>query len=97
MSDVSKLPIKQVKVYQSVSFEGAQNSYFTPSAYMSVNTAKPKIVIERMPHGGITVRSDKCLIEIGLANIAFIEYDLSAEKLSEDDKIVSELKAKKGK
>lgn len=76
-----KLPIKQLKVYQSVTFEGAQNSFFTPSQYMSMRTSRPTITLERTESGSVLVRSEKCLIEIFPANIAFIEYDLSAEEL----------------
>lgn len=72
----NKLPIKQVKVYQSVTFEGAQNSYFTPSSYMSIRTSKPEIQIEELENGAIVVTSDRDCIKIGIANIAFIQYDL---------------------
>ena len=73
------LPIKQLKVYQSVTFEGAQNSFFTPSKYMSlVRASRNPLELTRIEGGGVLVRSDKCLIEIGYANIAFIEYDLDA-------------------
>lgn len=83
---MSKLKIKQVKVYQSVKFEGAENSYFTPSEYMSVRTTKPEVSIEESEHGSVIIKSDKDMIRIGANNVAYIQYDISAESLKDSKK-----------
>lgn len=81
--DTKKLKIKQVKVYQSVKFEGAENSYFTPSQYMSVRSSKPNVQIEEGEHGSVIIRSDKDMIKIGANNVAFIQYDMESEDVKE--------------
>jgi hypothetical protein len=84
---MAKLKIKQVKVYQSVKFEGAENSYFTPSQYLSIRTSKPEIIIEEVDNGCVMITSKLDKIKIGHANIAFIQYDISPEgNLPEEEK-----------
>lgn len=75
---MSKLKIKQVKVYQSVKFEGAENSYFTPSQYLSIRTSKPEITLEETENGSVIVTSKLDKIKIGPANVAFIQYDMNS-------------------
>jgi hypothetical protein len=93
---MGKYPVKQLKVYQSVTFEQAQNSFFTPSQYLSIRTSKPAIEIYEQENGSVVVKSDKCMIRIGAANVAFIEYDLSPPKKEEEGLLAPAKKDKKG-
>jgi hypothetical protein len=87
--------IKLAKVYQSVKFEGREHSYFTPTKFMSVRSHNTEIVIERTELGGIIVKSGEDVIEIGPANVAYIQYETSQP--SEEQAVVAELKSKRAK
>lgn len=91
---MQKLKIKQVKVYQSVKFEGAENSFFTPSEYMSMKTSKPEITIEEDGTGCVLIRSQKDLIKIGSNNVAYIQYDLDSVPKTEEAELFTKKKAK---
>lgn len=87
--------IKLAKVYQSVKFEGREHSYFTPTKFMSVRSHNTEIVIERTELGGIIVKSGEDLIEVGPANVAYIQYE--TPQLSEEQAVITELKLKRTK
>lgn len=76
---MSKLTIKQVKVYQSVKFEGGEHSYFIPEKFRGL-MKMPAMSIEELDNGQVLVKSDKDCIKIGHANVAFIQYEMEASK-----------------
>ena len=52
------LKIKLVKAYQSVKFEGAENSYFTATEFKSTQRdSKPLVDISRTELGSVIVKS----------------------------------------
>lgn len=68
--------IKMVKVYQAVEFEKGLHSYFTDTEYLGLKTsARPDVTVREQENGSVIIRSSKCMIKIGHANVAYIEYD----------------------
>lgn len=95
--DTKNLKIKQVKVYQSVKFEGAENSFFTPSQYLSIRTSKPEITITEAENGCVIIKSENDLIKIGANNVAFIQYDMNSipkPEKAEDSELFTKKKTK---
>lgn len=71
------MKIKMIKVYQAVEFEGNSVSYFTPKewyeASLTIRTNAPQVVIEELPEGFL-IRSEKDIVKVLNANIAYIKY-----------------------
>lgn len=81
------MKIKHVKVYQSVKFEGKEQTYFNTKEYrneMQVLSI-PSVEIEKTPTG-ILVYNDKDCIEIYQTNIAFVQYVCAPEKKKSESK-----------
>lgn len=98
-----KIPfkVKQVKMYQAVTFEGSSNTYFTNAEYMSVKGNKGEITLEEQDDGCVIVRSAKDMIKVGMANVAYIQYDqlapasMDKTNLDEAVKVEAAMRAKK--
>lgn len=70
------MKIKQVRVYQSVFFEGAERSYFNSKEYMDTMTTKPNapVVDIEETHEGVMLRSTRDTIKVFRTNISAISY-----------------------
>lgn len=68
--------IKQVRVYQAVQFENTSHVYFTANEFLQPTSPSKlrDISIELMANGYVRIVNDKCVVDIGPGNIAYIEY-----------------------
>jgi hypothetical protein len=74
---IVNMPIKLVKVYQSIRFDGASQESFTPTEYHSKDISfnhRPKVKIEQVEKGLIVSNEKDCVL-IGWPNIAYIQFD----------------------
>lgn len=70
------MKIKQVRVYQSVFFEGAERSYFNSKEYMDTMTTRPNapVVDIQETEEGVILRSVRDTIKVFRTNISAISY-----------------------